>query len=284
MRFRYGLRDRIEWQIFPANAKNMSSLAELRRHARGGHAQKSEVNLVLEAITEVIFDRRKAASASDATNISDPTPTEYYAALMTALDSSDQAHQYELLSLLAMLLPEVPTAVLRSTLPAFSKALTRICQQLAAEATAEPAPLRAALTCLGLALAEQPTTGAVWDKPDALKLFHATLSFITDARAKVRRAAQQAVVTVLSAHAKAGYGGLSMHVAAFVAKVLLACTARDCVLTMRLLVLLRDVLPLLPVPALEKLREPLLNLLSLGQPLLTVQTLSTIAAMMERED
>ena len=101
----------------------MSSLAELRRHARGGHAQKSEVNLVLEAITEVIFDRRKAASASGAPNMSDPTPTEYYAALMTALDSSDQAHQYELLSLLAILLPEVPTAVLRTTLPAFSKAL-----------------------------------------------------------------------------------------------------------------------------------------------------------------
>ena len=55
--------------------------AELRRHAGGNHP-KARLNIVLAAVTEIVLEMR--SSGGDAP----PTPTEYFAGLMTALEGS----------------------------------------------------------------------------------------------------------------------------------------------------------------------------------------------------
>ena len=251
----------------------------------------TELNLVLDAITEVIMERRKteaggggggaAASAGGGTEGSAydaPTATEYFAALMTALEANQ--HVPQLLSLLARIMPEVPSAVLRATFGGLAKSLQRFAKMAAtAEGEQGQAALRSVLSCIGTVLAAQATASATWERPETLRLFHALLAFITDARPKVRRAAQEGVAAVLRVHRAARFAGLAVHVASFVRKVLEGCTVGDCTRTLQLLVLLRDVLPLLPLPALRDLAPSLVALLRLGHPMLAAHALSAIGCI-----
>ena len=66
-------------------APQTDPFAELRQHAGGRHPVKARLNVILQAITQVIFERRPAGPQSGAP----PTPTEYFAALMTALEGGD---------------------------------------------------------------------------------------------------------------------------------------------------------------------------------------------------
>ena len=93
-----------------------AALHEIRKHANGGHAQKVKLNFVLEAITEVIHERQEAKA--------EPSATEYFASLMTALESSDKTHDAELFALLQVVIPGVPDAVLRTKFKPVAAAFT----------------------------------------------------------------------------------------------------------------------------------------------------------------
>ena len=62
---------------------------------------------MLEVITEVIHEKKKAAAAGGAhVALVMPTPTEYFATILTALENADeQGALQELMALLALALP-----------------------------------------------------------------------------------------------------------------------------------------------------------------------------------
>ncbi|CAK4636489.1 unnamed protein product [Aphanomyces euteiches] len=250
----------------------MDVFAELRRHAGGNHPQKVKLNVILAALTDVILERR-----GDGMDHDQPiSNTEYFAALMTALESSDDSHAQEILQLLTMVLPEVHEAVLRTKFDAVAQALIRVMQNHDEESSS----LRSAIISLGLVMQAQEPSAAVWSHPTILKYFHVLLSLATDSRPKIRKAAQSAIVKILQVHANATADTLlSTHIASFAENVLASAVAKDQTKVLQLVGFLGAVLPLLPGKVVTSLSEALLKLLESNQKTMALVTLETFDAL-----
>ena len=234
-----------------------AALHEIRKHANGGHAQKVKLNFVLEAITEVIHERQEAKA--------EPSATEYFASLMTALESSDKTHDAELFALLQVVIPGVPDAVLRTKFKPVAAAFTKFSE---AHAQGEDSTvLRPLIHCVSCVLIAQEASAATWSRPVVLKFFHVILGFMADRRPKVRKIAYKGILDILQAHKASNFDGLASHVSSFVIKVLSACKKENCTQALQLLAFLEEAVPAMPPSTLGSLYEPILRLLSLGHPL-----------------
>ncbi|OQS01528.1 hypothetical protein ACHHYP_00672 [Achlya hypogyna] len=248
----------------------MDVFSELRRHAGGNHAPKVKLNIVLAAITDVILERR--GPNDDSETISN---TEYFAALMTALESTDATHTNEILTLLSMVLPEVHEPVLRAKFDAVAHILVRVMHEHEAD---KPA-LKAGLVCLGLVLQALEPSPSVWSHPTVLKTFHVLLALATDPHPKIRKTAQISIVKILEVHADAGCDALSTHIAGFAENILASAVAKDQTKVLQLVGFLASVLPLLPAKVVTSLSEALFKLLGANQKTLSFVTLEALDAL-----
>ncbi|WIA32410.1 hypothetical protein OEZ86_003236 [Tetradesmus obliquus] len=123
------------------------------------------------------------------------TPTTIFAALMSALERPDAqsspATALAMCTLLGTALSRVPNGVLRSKFVGSVQLLGRLVEQHRQQAAAA----KAGLMCLGQVLAA--VEPGAW--PAAAPGFQLLLSFLTDARPKVRKRAQSSVSEVLAA-------------------------------------------------------------------------------------
>ncbi|KAJ0406910.1 hypothetical protein P43SY_001761 [Pythium insidiosum] len=218
----------------------MDPYAQLRRHAGGNHPQKAKLCIVLSAIEDVIRDRRAQSGKPTA---APPSATEYFAALMTALESAAASHQSEITQLLSMVLPLVSEPVLRAKFSAVAKCLSAVLQE--ANGAGDGALIRSASTCLGLTLLAQEPSTAVWSRPEVLRTFHLLLSLATDARPKVRKTGQKLLADVLEHHAEHQCDALSTHIASFAENVFSASTSKDEARLVQLIGFLKVALPFL---------------------------------------
>ncbi|TMW63544.1 hypothetical protein Poli38472_002485 [Pythium oligandrum] len=215
----------------------MDPYAELRKHAGGKHPQKAKLCIVLSAIEDVIQERRQASK-----NAAQPISyTEYFAALMTALESATGSHQQEITQLLSMVLPYTSEAVLRAKFGAIGKILTQVIQ----EAEGDGALIRSATTCLGMTLLAQEPTASAWSRPEVLRAFHLLLAMATDARPKIRKLGQKAIADILELHAEHQCDTLSTHIASFAENVFSASTSKDEARLVQLIGFLKVALPYL---------------------------------------
>ena len=85
--------------------------AAVRRQHGSKNEQAARSALLLKALTEVIKATRKVPSSQE------PTPTEFFAVLVTSLEQGDDEHTSELAYLLSLVLPRVPgiTRIRRAT-------------------------------------------------------------------------------------------------------------------------------------------------------------------------
>lgn len=203
---------------------------------------------MLSAITDVIHERRGQKDGGRAIS-----NTEYFAALMTALESGSATHQEEITYLLAMVLPVVSEAVLRAKFSAISKCIVRVLQDCDGNATV----LRSGSACLALILLAQEPSSAVWSRPEVLKCFHLLLSLATDARPKTRKAGQKWTTEILVLHAEHNCDALSTHIASFAENVLAASTSKDEARLVLLIGFLKTALPLLQRKVVASLVEAL---------------------------
>ena len=133
---------------------------------------KVKLNFVLEAITEVIHDRQEVKK--------EPSATEFFASLMTALESSDKTHDAELFALLQVVIPGVPDAVLRTKFKPVAEAFTKFA---GAHAQSEDSTvLRPLINCVSCVLIAQEASSATWSRPVVLKFFHVILGFMAGRR------------------------------------------------------------------------------------------------------
>lgn len=188
----------------------MDPFTELRKHAGGAHPQKVKLNVVLSAICDVIYERRTNGDRQ-----APISPTEYFAALMTALDAASDSHRQEIAQLLCMVLPAVPDAVLRGKFAAVAKCLITVLQ----EAGDDAALLRSASASLALTLLAQEPSTTAWSRPELLRSFQLLLALAMDSRPKVRKAGHKWVVDILELHAAKGCDVLSTHIASFAENV-----------------------------------------------------------------
>lgn len=249
----------------------MDPFTELRKHAGGNHPQKAKLNIVLSAITDVIYERR-GANADTSKPISN---VEYFAALMTALESAAASHQQEITQLLALVLPVVPEAVLRAKYSAIAKCIVRVIQ----EADGEGALLRSASACLGLVLLAQEPSPAVWSRPEVLKSFQLLLSLATDARPKIRKGGQKWTTDILQLHADHNCDSLSTHIASFAENVFAASSTKDEARLVQLIGFLKTALPLLQKKVVSSLVDALCKYVNSSVKNLRIVTYETLDAL-----
>ncbi|ETP19775.1 hypothetical protein F441_06366 [Phytophthora nicotianae CJ01A1] len=250
----------------------MDPFTELRKHAGGAHPQKAKLNVVLAAICDVIYERR--ANGDRQAPIS---PTEYFAALMTALDAASDSHRQEIAQLLSMVLPEVPEAVLRGKFAAVAKCLITVLQ----EAGDDAALLRSASACLALALLAQEPSATAWARPELLRSFQLLLTLAMDSRPKVRKAGHKWTMDILELHAAKGCDALSTHIASFAENVF-ASSKKDGKDDQRLVLLvafLKLALPLLQRKVVASLVAALAKFLDANSKTLRLVTYEALDAL-----
>lgn len=239
--------------------------AAVRRFWDSPATQHKEVCAVLAAVTEVI--KSKGGKESE---------TEYFAALMTALESADEIEAVTAITfLLSLVIKSVPDAILKAK---FSKSCQVLVKILAAHASdGAPGLLRPLLGCLCRLLGVQE--GAVWSESSTMTIYNGLLSFVIHSKPKVRKAAQEAVTLLL----KKPPGDLSYHPAS--SATIKFCvkqieehggSAQGAVTTLHVIGVLKEILPLLPGQNVKTVCECLLKLMTLGNVMVTVNSLQAI--------
>lgn len=272
------------------NEPSSTVFRRLYEKAASGDEDSMSLIPVIGAIREMLDQQR--LEGFDSTQ--EPSPTEYFAAIFSALDGTDQSHVPQLLVLLATVLPDANKALLRAKFSPIFATLLRImveCEASEGEKSTIIGPLASAMQCLGCLLAAQDLT--VWSKPAAVKALGAILKYFSDTSAKLRKPAHAAVVTVLSAEsttlrnnpqlaAKAGSikrcGKLVMD---FCFAVLEGVTSQDVNRAMYLLIFLRSAAPLMPPEDCTAICLAMMKLPSLGSPTLTAAVMQCVSGIVQ---
>eukprot|EP00887_Chlorella_sp_A99_P003957 scaffold11.g3957.t1 len=279
----------------PAAADGLPSVLEssgvvqevFARHGHSAQPESQQVVAILRAVLEVLAVEGLA-----------PSPTALFAALMASLEKPESLASNAMLAamctLLALVLPRLPTAVLRSKFGQSATALAAV-----AEAKQEDAAvLRPALGCLAQVLA----AAGVADWPAALRPLNILLSGCLDHRPKVRKRATGGLVDVLAGlqRSPAALAPASDAVLALCRRVVPApeaaaraaaaaphkrrAAAEEAITAavadaLHLLGALKQCIFLLSGAAVAPVAELLLKLYALRQPLLSRHTSDALAAL-----
>ena len=138
------------------------------------------------AITEVI--KQQGGKESD---------TEYFGALMTTLEVAEASEDSlgAAVCLLGMVIKRVPSSVLKIK---FSSSAKTLLELLARHIESDNSVLvRSLIGCLGVLLRHQDA--GVWTSSSTLQIYDALLTFVTNPKAKVRKAAQHTICAILKA-------------------------------------------------------------------------------------
>ncbi|CAM9485490.1 unnamed protein product [Choristocarpus tenellus] len=211
---------------------------------------------------------------------------------MAALEGVDQSHTPQLLVLLALTMPGAHNGLLRSKCVSISKLLLQLLKSNGdAEDGGSVSILQRSLRCMGHLLAAQGTSPTVWASPDLLHSFQALLHFFADRRSKVRKAAHEAVVTILSVHGsrsqagskggKRSSTGPAHYVFEFCTTVVTSCTSQDVTRALHLLQFMLLAVPLFPPHQASQLCDLMLRLLVLGSPPLTTGVTQALSAVIQ---
>lgn len=161
---------------------------KIQRYWQNNSAKHKEVCAVIAAITEVI--RQQGGAESD---------TAYFAALVTALDSVEDAESVAAVAyLLSMTCKRVPQPVLRAKFSEVSKLLVETLGKFSNNSSESPTALaRSLLICLAIILRNQNLE--TWSHASTMNVYQTLLSFSFHSKPKIRKAAQNGVCAVLKA-------------------------------------------------------------------------------------
>ena len=285
--------------------QDVDPFVEIKEAAEGGDGGAQRLLVILSALRETILECRTTSPAAGAT--SEPSATEYLAAIIPAIQGQDQSHTPQLLALLAAVMPCAHRSLLRLKFPSIAAVLMGFIQEggLDAEdsdtaaASSSANVLQRVLRCTGYLLAAQESSSAVWSNPGVLRAFLSLLHFFADRRSKVRRAAHESVVEILRAQrphsttASDGGGGddsgskktsskgPAAQTTEFCRAVVTSCTSQDVIRALHLLQFMRLAVPLFAPKQASVLCELTLRLLPLGSPPLTAAVMQTLSAVVQ---
>ncbi|KAK9501974.1 hypothetical protein O3M35_012592 [Rhynocoris fuscipes] len=209
---------------------------------------------VLAAVTEVIKEKGGKESS-----------TEYFAALMTSLDSTenDDDSVAAILNLLSMCIKSTPQSVLQLK---FSDASRILINLLGKYSLTERVPiLRAILGCLSVLLRAQES--AVWNSPSTIQILDSVLTFITFSKPKIRKSAQYSIVAIVK-DSKITGSGLS-HIAKHCSRLIESITTGSITTTLHVLTLLKEIMHKFPKNELKECCESILKVMTMKNILLT---------------
>lgn len=280
--------------------QNVDPFVEIKEAAEAGDGAAQGLLVILSALRETIGECRTTSPATGAT--SEPSATEYLAAILSAIQGQDQSHTPQLLALLAAVMPCAHRSLLRLKFPSIAAVLMGFLQEGgldtedsdAAAASSSANVLQRVLRCTGYLLAAQESSSAVWSSPGVLRAFLSLLHFFADRRSKVRRAAHESVVEILRAQRpppsttaddsgskKTSSKGPAAQTMEFCRAVVTSCTSQDVIRALHLLQFMRLAVPLFAPKQASALCELTLRLLPLGSPPLTAAVMQTLSAVVQ---
>lgn len=247
---------------------------KVKRYWESSSAGHKEICAVLAAVTEVI--REKGGKE---------TETEYFATLMTTLDTVDDEESVSaVLFLLSLVIKRVPPSVLKLKFSMCCQTLLKILAVQSSAGTASTSVVRSTLTCLSTILRVQDPL--VWGDSSTLQVYHGILNYTIHSKPKVRKAAHHAVCSILrGSKFMTSPDPPSHHPAA-------GSTAKFCVqqieqhggtgdagTTCHVLTLLKDILVAFPKNNLKTTCETILKVMTLSNVLVTSVSMKALHGM-----
>ena len=203
------------------------------------------------------------------------TDTEYFAALMTTLDVAEASEDAlgATVCLLGMVIKKVPATVLKLK---FSTSAKTLLELLGRHIESENSLLiRSLIGCLGVLLRNQDAV--MWSSSSTLQIYDALLTFVSNPKAKVRKAAQHAVCAILKGSSLLTEGEnppllhpVASHTGKYCAQFIedQGFSGESSPL-LHLLNLLKEIFGILPRSEVKSLSESLLKLMTLNNVLVT---------------
>ncbi|XP_065184314.1 RRP12-like protein [Sycon ciliatum] len=232
------------------------------------HASHREACAVLAAISEVVSSSKTG----------EVVETEYFAALMTALENTADSDSVAAIAyLLSLIIEKVPENIIKAKFSLASQVFMSAANQHSESGSS--AFHRAVVRCLGVLLRAQEA--AVWSNSSTQAVFRLLLIYSADARPKVRKGAQEWVVKIMK-NEFAGTTQPPFHpgcssLAKFCSQVLEDSRGTaGSTPSLHVLRLLRDLLGLLPIQSVKSLCEHILRLMTVGDAIMTSQSMHTL--------
>ncbi|XP_045190399.2 RRP12-like protein [Mercenaria mercenaria] len=251
-----------------------ATFSKVHRYWSSNSALHKEILAVLAAVTEVI----KTEGGKE-------TETEYFAALMTALESAEGVESLTaIVYLLSLVLKRVAVPVLRSKFSEVAKCLLDLMGQYADEDATSL--LKSLITSLSFLLRSQER--AIWNNSSTQQIYKGLLTFITHKKPKIRRTAQQGVCIVLKGSLFMLQDGAPTHHPAA------AMTAKHCIQiieatggmgeavdTLHTLSLLRQILPVCAQHSVKTACETVLKVMTLSNVMVTASSMQVLHSLFQ---
>ncbi|XP_048746321.2 RRP12-like protein isoform X2 [Ostrea edulis] len=240
-----------------------TTFSRVHRYWASNSSFHKEVLAVLAAVTEVIKSRGGSESE-----------TEYFAALMTALETTQGEESLSaVVYLLSLVMKRVPPPVLKSR---FSEIAKQFLDVLVKYSEGQSTSLlKSLLMCLALLLRVQEQ--AMWSNSSTQRVYQGLLAFTVNRKPKVRKAAHQGVNIVIrgSTFMTPGETGPPCHPASSI-------TAKFCIQvieqsggsgeasdTLHILTLLKDVMSTFSLNSVKSVCETILRVMTLSNVMVT---------------
>ena len=234
------------------------SFARLLPRFNPSNPKHKEMLAILSAIGEVI------AENSDAQINNEEIPSaKYFGALLTSLDAADTTEGLSAtVGLLSIVIKTVDKELLQAKFSPSSKLLLEL---LSKHGHSEDASVvRGLLGCLSILLrAEDKET---WSHKSTMMILDSVLSFVTDGRPKVRKAAHHAVCSILaSKDEKDDFHPAAANTAKFLVSQLESTAGgSDIKGVLHILILLKEILYVFPKTQVKAACEAVLKVMTLG--------------------
>ena len=240
------------------NCSNVSFNKLLLRFDSSSAVHK-QMLAVLAAITETIH-----------ANGGKETETEYFAALMTSLESVDNEENLTaILSLIQMVIKRLPPNVIRAK---FSEASKVLIDYLAKYIKGDNGLIvRSLITSVSQLLLQQES--AVWELSSTKNIFEIILSLSIHSKPRIRKCAQKSIARILRSNPNQSINALYHPMAKLTAdfcirKIEESATNDNINAVLYILILLSDILSVLPNSSLKKCAEVMLTQMTFGNVLI----------------
>lgn len=239
-----------------SNCSNISFGKMLPRFNPSNPKHK-EMLAILSAISEVIKENRMTESDEEPSNV------EYFAALLTSLDEIELNLESlsATISLLSIIIKTVNRELLQSK---FSDSATLLLKLLSLYVQSEDASVvRGLIGCLSILLRAQDKEA--WTHESTTRVMESILSFVVDARPKIRKAAQHAICVLFASKPD----GLEFHpgsgrVADFLIKSIEDNVAKNEKAVLHILILLKEILCHFPKQQVKRTCDTIVGVMTMG--------------------
>ena len=236
-------------------------------------AKALPIHEVVSSLKETILSQRQ-------NNSSEPTPTEYFAAIIAVLRGGHIEHLEAFLQVLVTVISKTNHGVIQSQFTFLSGIVIDFMQ----EYPSDEYILRNLIDILGSCCTSTEASDGFWSKTNALRVVNALFAFIDDERSNLRRVSGQQLKALLSVHKLKGCRSCRSYASDFCYEVLKTCTRSNYKRSLYVVIFLETSLPALLDADIMKLCHQLITILECDQPLLSSAVFRALDCLLQATD